>query len=61
MVIIIDRIASFYPRMRIKGLDQELNPGPLAPEARIIPRDPQASLTENIYFILFIFKNYCSW
>ena len=29
------------------GLDRELNPGPLAPEARIIPLDHQATLVEG--------------
>ena len=29
------------------GLVRELNPGPLAPEARIIPLDQQASLGEE--------------
>ena len=29
------------------GLVRELNPGPLAPEARIIPLDQQASLEEE--------------
>ena len=29
------------------GLDRDLNPGPLAPEARIIPLDHQAYITMN--------------
>ncbi len=31
-----------------RGLVRELNPGPLAPQARIIPRDQQA-LLNNIF------------
>jgi hypothetical protein len=33
-----------------KGLDRELNPGPLAPKARIIPLDHQASFSEGRLF-----------
>ena len=32
-----------------EGLDRELNPGPLAPEARIIPLDHRANITINVF------------
>ena len=31
------------------GLDRELNPGPLAPEARIIPLDHQAKIDNESF------------
>ncbi len=31
------------------GLVRDLNPGPLAPDARIIPLDHQRADTENVY------------
>ena len=33
---------------KIFGLVRELNPGPLAPEARIIPLDQQATLLTHV-------------
>ena len=35
-------------RQKYFGLVRELNPGPLAPEARIIPLDQQASQSEKV-------------
>ena len=34
--------------LKRKGLLRELNPGPLAPEARIMPLDQAANETENM-------------
>ena len=36
-----------------KALDRDLNPGPLAPEARIIPLDHRAPLCMLKYYILY--------
>ena len=40
---------------RLVGLDRDLNPGPLAPEARIIPLDHQA--IESLSKIMLLFEN----
>ena len=41
-------VADNTEQSKILGLVRELNPGPLAPEARIIPLDQQASLLHNV-------------
>ena len=41
-------VADSMEQSKILGLVRELNPGPLAPEARIIPLDQQASLLHNV-------------
>ena len=38
---------------RLVGLDRDLNPGPLAPEARIIPLDHQAIESTHKRMLLF--------
>ena len=43
--------ASTYTIAIIQGLLRELNPGPLAPEARIIPLDQAASWRESVAII----------
>jgi hypothetical protein len=40
-----------------EGLVRELNPGPLAPEARIIPLDQRADIfTGLLYYTLFFMR-----
>jgi hypothetical protein len=41
----------FTTKMYHIGLDRELNPGPLAPEARIIPLDHRAVLQRQDYVL----------
>ena len=43
MLEIDDTSSAKKTTKRTSGLDRELNPGPLAPEARIIPLDHRAN------------------
>jgi hypothetical protein len=45
--------ANYEEREQKTGLDRDLNPGPLAPKAKIIPLDHQATFLDEIYIKTF--------
>ena len=43
-------------RIKINGLVRDLNPGPLAPKARIIPLDQRATMITWDIIVLFVYR-----
>ncbi len=41
----------------VEGLVRDLNPGPLAPEASIIPLDQQALIERKVYMYKYMVEN----